>query len=206
MADSHRRELVLASQSPRRRELLEQLGIPFRVVPPDDSAECGICSGENPAQFAARMAFQKARNVAQKVGRGLILGCDTVVECKGQLVGKPRDMDHAREILHLLRGTEHRVFTGVCLWDYPDCSPDIRVACTRLMMDFIPDDAIEEYLRTGLWEGKAGAFGYQDRLGWLKILEGSESNVVGLPLELLQEMLAAVEETGKQRSPGAPDN
>ncbi|MGB9689039.1 nucleoside triphosphate pyrophosphatase [Thermogutta sp.] len=193
MAGRHCRELVLASQSPRRRELLEQLRIPFRVVPPDDSAECGICSGENPAQFAARMAFQKARNVAEKVGRGLILACDTVVECRGQLVGKPRDVDHAREILRLLRGNEHRVFTGVCLWDYPDRSPDIRVACTRLVMDFIPDDAIQEYLDTGLWEGKAGAFGYQDRLGWLKILEGSESNVVGLPIELLQEMLASLE-------------
>lgn len=161
------------------------------VVPPDDAAECGVCSGETPAEFAARMAYQKARNVAQKIGRGLILGCDTVVECQGQILGKPRDREDARRILRTLRGREHRVLSGVCLWDYPDFPPDIRVDCTYLIMEPIPDDEIEEYLSTGLWEGKAGAFGYQDRLNWIRILKGSESNVVGLPLELLQEMLTA---------------
>lgn len=183
--------LILASQSPRRRELLQSVGMPFVVVAPDDTAECGICSGETPAEFAARMAYQKARNVAQKMGRGLILGCDTVVECQGQILGKPRDLEDARRILEMLRGREHRVLSGVCLWDYPDFPPDIRVECTHLFMEPISDEEIEEYLKTGLWEGKAGAFGYQDRLNWIRILKGSESNVVGLPLELLREMLAS---------------
>lgn len=183
------RPLILASQSPRRRELLATLGVPFTVIPPDEHAECGLCSGENPAQFAARMAYQKARDVALRLGSGLILGCDTVVECRGQIIGKPRDLEHARQILKMLRGQEHFVLTGVCLWDYPDFPPDIQVDRTRLFMEPITDDEIEQYLETGLWEGKAGAFGYQDRIGWIQILEGSESNVVGLPLERLREML-----------------
>ena len=73
--------LILASRSPRRRELLLDAGYAFEVIPPDDSAECGLCSGENPAQLVARLAYQKAANVAAKVEAGVILGCDTVAEC-----------------------------------------------------------------------------------------------------------------------------
>ncbi len=89
----------------------------------------------------------------------------------------------------MLSGREHRVLSGLCLWPVPEASPWIRVAITRLRMDALTQPQIDEYVASGLWEGKAGAFGYQDHLGWLHILEGSESNVVGLPLELLAEML-----------------
>jgi len=189
MTSHLKRTIILASQSPRRRQLLEEAGYSFVVIPPDDLAECGICSGESPPQFAARLAYQKAANVASRIREGLILACDTVVSCDGQILGKPRDEDDARKMLHLLRGREHSVFTGVCLWDYPHSSPKIQVAETRLVMAELTDEEIEEYLASGLWEGKAGAFGYQDRLGWLRIIEGTESNVVGLPLECLERML-----------------
>jgi septum formation protein len=92
-------------------------------------------------------------------------------------------------MLRALRGNAHRVFSGLCLWQIPDGEPKVRVAVTHLFMDPLSDAAIEEYLASGDWEGKAGAFGYQDRLGWVRVTEGSESNVVGLPLELLAEML-----------------
>jgi septum formation protein len=94
-------------------------------------------------------------------------------------------------MLELLRGREHHVYSGVCLWRRPDDTTLVEVAVTRLRMDPFSDAQLEDYLQSGLWEGKAGAFGYQDRHGWLHIEEGSESNVVGLPLELVQEMLAA---------------
>ncbi len=182
-------ELILASNSPRRRELLATAGYAFRVVPPDPDAEDAQGSGEPPQEMALRLARQKAENVAPKIAHGLILSCDTIVVCRGQVLGKPVDRNHARRILQLLRGNRHEVMTGVCLWNYPGTKPQLCTAVSVLLMHDIPDQAIEEYLDSRLWEGKAGAFGYQDRLDWLTLLEGSESNVVGLPLDLVAEML-----------------
>jgi septum formation protein len=183
-------KLILASRSPRRRELLEEAGYRFEVCPPGDDAECGLCSGENPAQLVARLAYQKAADVARRVGSGVILGCDTVVECREQIIGKAADEDHARQILETLSGREHRIFSGLCLWKIPDGSPKTQVAVTTLRMDRLSPAQLDEYVAGGQWQGKAGAFGYQDRLGWVHIVEGSESNVVGLPMELLAEMLS----------------
>jgi septum formation protein len=182
-------KLILASQSPRRRELLAEAGYTFDVVAPEEHVECGVCSRESPAEKVARLAYEKAANVAGRVGSGLILGCDTVAECDGQVLGKPPNIAIARRMLEMLRGREHRVLSGVCLWNYPDRSPDTRVAVTKLRMDEISNAQLDDYLQTYQWEGKAGAFGYQDRLDWVHVIEGSQSNVVGLPLELLKEML-----------------
>jgi septum formation protein len=185
-------KLILASCSPRRRELLEEAGYRFEVIPPSDTAECGLCSDENPAQLVARLAYQKAADVVPRVSEGLVLSCDTIVECNGQILGKPNDEQHARQILQTLSGREHRVYSGLCLWKIPNGRPDIRVDITTLRMDQLSDSQLNEYLSTGHWEGKAGAFGYQDRLGWVQIIQGSESNVVGLPMELLAEMLKEI--------------
>jgi septum formation protein len=184
--------LILASRSPRRRELLLEAGYAFEVIPPDDSAESGICGSENPPQLVARLAYQKAANVAQKANAGVILGCDTVAECNGQILGKPVDAAHARRMLQTLSGREHHVFSGLCLWKIPGGEPSVRVATTILRMDHLTASQLDDYIASGQWEGKAGAFGYQDRLGWVHIVEGSETNVVGLPMELLAEMLAEV--------------
>ncbi len=181
--------IVLASRSPRRRELLQQHGYDFQVVPPDDSAECGVCSGETPAELVARLARQKAENVAARTASGIVLGCDTVAVCQGQVLGKPVHREHAQQMLRTLRGRVHQVFSGLCLWKRPEDETLIEVDVTRLRMDDISDSAISDYLDTDAWEGKAGAFGYQDRLGWVHIEEGSESNVVGLPMERLANML-----------------
>jgi len=105
------------------------------------------------------------------------------------VLGKPRDRAHARQMLERLRGHEHHVVSGLCLWGVPEDRHRVQVAVTRLVMTPISDQQLEGYLDTGDWQGKAGAFGYQDGHDWLQILEGSESNVVGLPLELLDEML-----------------
>ena len=96
-------------------------------------------------------------------------------------------------MLELLSGREHHVLTGVCLWRAPNGEPKTHVAVTRLRMDELTPEQLAEYVESRLWEGKAGGFGYQDRLGWIHIIEGSPSNVVGLPLELLAEMLAELE-------------
>jgi septum formation protein len=182
-------KIILASRSPRRRDLLRAAGYEFVVLPPSDTAECGVRRGEAPTDLVARLARQKAADVARRCDEGLVLGCDTVAECHGQLLGKPDDVQHARQMLQTLRGCEHRVYSGLCLWQVPDNRYSVKVAETTLKMARISDEQLERYLETGDWEGKAGAFGYQDGHDWLDVLEGSDSNVVGLPLELLGEMI-----------------
>lgn len=191
--------LILASGSPRRRELLEEAGYRFRVEVPDDAAECGVCSRETPPQTVIRLAFQKAENVAARLDQGMILAADTLAEHQGTALGKPAHREHAREMLRRLQGTRHRVFTGVCLWDAATGRRLVRGAETRLEMQPLSDETIELYLDTHLWEGKAGSFGYQDGNDWLRIEKGSPSNVVGLPLELLAEMLEAFERDAVRR-------
>jgi septum formation protein len=184
--------LILASRSPRRRELLAAAKYSFEVVFPSEEAEGGGNGSETPAQLVARLAYRKAGDVAKRIESGIVLACDTVVECGNRILGKPADEDDARQMLELLRGRTHRVFSGLCLWKTPKGPTQIQVDTTILQMDAISDQQIAEYLASGTWTGKAGAFGYQDRLDWVHIVEGSESNVVGLPMELLAEMLAAM--------------
>ena len=187
--DSTTPPLVLASQSPRRRWLLEQADYEFATILPGPSSECGICSRETPPELVARLAHQKARDVAQKLPQAVVIGCDTLAFCQGQVLGKPSDRQHAQEMLKLLRGQPHKVYSGLCIWQRPQNRQLLDVAVSHLTMDRISDRQLAEYLDSQRWEGKAGAFGYQDGLDWVHLIDGSESNVVGLPLELLETML-----------------
>jgi septum formation protein len=184
--------IILASGSPRRRELLQEAGYNFTVVPPAEDVECGLCSEFGPAGLVADLAYRKAAAVRKTLGNDaatVVLAADTVAECDGFTLGKPRDELDARAMLTRLSGREHRVLTGICLWPLDDRMPMIRVAVSKLAMDVLSEVQVDEYIASGQWEGKAGSFGYQDRLGWVHVVEGSESNVVGLPLEVLREML-----------------
>ena len=182
--------LVLASQSPQRRKLLEQAGYSLEVIAPYPSAECGVCSGETPNELVARLAKQKAADVASRVDEGIVLACDTVAECGGQILGKPRDVEHARQMLELLSGRVHHVYSGLCLWQRPTDRVLERVDVTKLRMEKLSGAELERYLDSEAWKGKAGAFGYQEGPDWLQIVAGSESNVIGLPMEKLRELLA----------------
>lgn len=214
--------IILASNSPRRRELLREAGYRFEVVPPADDVECGVCSTSGPAGLVAELAYRKATAVLrQLLGRPqleidnpspVIVAADTVAECDGFILGKPRNAEDARAMLTKLSGREHRVLTGVCLiplsveerfGETPyqgkgvkNTSMLLRVAVTKLRMDSLTNQQLTEYLDSGQWEGKAGAFGYQDGLDWVHVIEGSESNVVGLPMELLAEMLRDLDKNG----------
>jgi septum formation protein len=190
MADQSFR-LILASQSPQRRKLLEDAGYSFDVIAPHPSAECGIRSGETPNELVSRLAKQKAADVANRTDEGIVLACDTIAECGGQILGKPRDLEHARRMLQLLNGRVHHVYSGICLWERPTDRVVERVDVTKLQMEKLARHELERYLKSKAWEGKAGAFGYQEGPDWLKIIAGSESNVIGLPMEQLREMLAA---------------
>ncbi len=183
------RNLILASRSPRRRQLLADAGYNFQIVFPAESAEGGRCGQETASELVARLAHQKAEDVARRVDGGVVLGCDTVVECLGRILGKPTDREQASRMLRFLRGRTHHVHSGVCLWRRPDDTTLVRADVTGLRMEPISNDQLEMYLDSDAWQDKAGAFGYQDRLAWIQIVTGSESNVVGLPMELLARMI-----------------
>lgn len=188
-----RKRLVLASGSPRRNELMRAAGYEFEVIAPSEGAEqCGSCSGTGPAALVAELAARKAADVAPHAGTCTLIAADTVAECQGQILGKPAHREHAEQMLRMLSGREHRVYTGLCVWQLPQGEPAVRVVITTLRMEELSEEQLETYLESHQWEGKAGAFGFQDGLDWVHIVEGSESNVVGLPMEELGRMLAAL--------------
>jgi septum formation protein len=196
--------LILASGSPQRRKLLADAGYRFEVIAPQIVEEQGACSQCGPAELVSILALRKAAAVVQGEPRQrlneqqvddsvTVIGCDTVAECGGEILGKPQNDEHARKMLERLSGQSHRVYSGLCIWSVSIGVPATRVAVTHLQMDRLTEEAIDTYLQTDLWQGKAGAFGYQDGPDWLHLEQGSESNVVGLPLELLAEMLRVIE-------------
>ena len=177
---------ILASASPRRRELLAELIDRFEVIPA--KGEERVQAGLSPRELVESLAAQKAREVAalpQARGKA-VLGSDTVVVFRGEVLGKPKDEADARRMLSELSGNTHEVYTGVCIV----CGEEeyIRSACTEVVFEKLTASQIEEYIVTGSPMDKAGAYGIQDG-GLVKEIRGSYSNVVGLPMELLGEMI-----------------
>jgi len=146
------------------------------------------------------MSFYKAAAVADSVGHGTILAADTVVAREGRVFGKPRDAEHARQMLSQLAGTMQEVITGVTLLDAATGRRLIRHDVTRVTMRSMTAAQLETYIASGDWRGKAGAYGIQDSGDvFIASYEGSFSNVVGLPLELLERMLREFRSTTEQR-------
>ncbi len=182
--------LILASGSPRRAELLREAGYDFTVVP----ATCDEPSPPNgraePAAWAESLSRLKAENVAQQVRTGLIIAGDTVAAVGDRIFGKPVDRIDAESILRSLAGTTHLVITGVTLLDAAARRSATRHDVTRVIMRQLSDGEINDYLDTNAWSGKAGAYGIQDRGdAFVERIEGSFTNVVGFPLELIRRML-----------------
>lgn len=184
--------LILASASPRRRELLSQLATPFDVCVSPYEELSARPRGVSPACWAEALAYFKARAVAEIHPRARVIGADTLVECAGQVLGKPRDRADAERMLCLQASRETLVITGVCLLPRQATARRQRVLKHVVTRVWMRDDAQQRgiYLDSGDWEGKAGAYGIQDvgdRL--IERIDGSFTNVVGLPLELLAQIL-----------------
>ncbi|MFM8292433.1 MAG: Maf family protein [Planctomycetia bacterium] len=187
------RPIVLASRSPRRLELARRAGWNVTVVVPPEAAEAEADPrgpDESLEAYVRRLAAAKAQAVAATGIAGTIIACDTLSEVDGQALGKPTDEADARRMLLTLSGRGHRVVTGVCLWQRPSGEPVAAHCESLLAMDPLTDEFLEWYLASGLWQGKAGACGYQDERLPLRLVAGSESNIVGLPLELIGELLS----------------
>ena len=189
----YQKKRILASHSPRRKSLLEEIGWEFEVFPAPDSVEDGLTTeGWTPEELVRVLARAKAGYVAAQLADQdvVIIGCDTVAVCQGEILGKPHDRMEAQRMLRRLSGTRHKVLTGLVLWNprYPKNIHEETVT-TILEMDALSEETLECYLDSNRWQGKAGAFGYQDGNDWLKIMDGTASNVVGLPVERLKELI-----------------
>lgn len=181
--------LILASASPRRRELLGRCGVPFTLVV--SAVDETPAENEAPADYVQRLADAKARAVHARHPASFVLGADTSVVAGGQILGKPADADQARGMLRRLSGGCHEVMSAVALLR-PDGRRLERLSVTRVEFGLLPEAWIDAYVASGDCMDKAGAYGIQDQAGlWIRQLSGSYSGVVGLPLfettELLRE-------------------
>ncbi|BCD97654.1 Maf family protein [Marinagarivorans cellulosilyticus] len=182
-------KLFLASKSPRRAELLQQIGVPFEVLSidvPEHRQE-----GEAPATYVARLAREKARAGAALVNGCAVLGADTIVECAGHVLEKPRDQAHAAEMLHLLSDQTHLVHTAVALCCNEQLYTDL--VTSKVTFRALSSDEIARYWLTGEPADKAGGYGIQG-LGavFVQHLAGSYSGVMGLPIAQTQQLLASL--------------
>ncbi|MBR2646307.1 MAG: septum formation protein Maf [Clostridia bacterium] len=185
---------ILASASPRRKELLGEVLDDFLILP--STAEEVVEGTPTPAELVQTLAKQKASEVAaRKEAQGYaVLGADTVVAIGDKVLGKPKDEADAFQMLSKLSGRTHEVYTGVCmLYPKKDGTLDEKVAaaCTKVRFYTLNKEQILAYIATGSPMDKAGAYGIQDG-GLVEGIDGSFSNVVGLPIELCKEMLQSI--------------
>ena len=185
-------KLILASSSPRRREILKGEGYDIVILEPTaDEVHDG-----DPYQIVVENARSKARSVHQD---GIIIGADTIVLCNGKTLGKPKGRSDAKRMLKLQMEHPQEVITGICVQEGGREFTGFEVS--GVVMD--PCDDLDAYLESGLWMGKAGAYGIQDR-GPIRarITHGNEDNVIGLPVSLLRRLLALTSLYYPDRTPG----
>ena len=180
---------ILASASPRRRQLLGEAGYTIEVDPSDvDEPEPE--RGTPVRSYVAHLAWKKAMAVGSRRGSGLILAADTACAVEGEILNKPIDRADAERMIRLQEGRDTEVVTGLCLYR-PD--RDVWVGAVEVSLvrfQTLTDDQRTGFLDTLRWEGKAGAYGVQDNDPWVSVVAGSWSNVVGLPMERLAALLA----------------
>jgi len=195
--------MYLASQSPRRRRLLRRLGRPFRVV--CSTHREVIRRGMRPSVNAIRNAVGKARKAQLPPGAaGVVIGADTFLYFQGSTIGKPRSLGEARRILRCLSGRSHWVYTGVCLRDLTSGRMRTAYAKTKVTFKRLDDAAITRLFSRASPLDKAGGYALQADHGELIArLEGSRTNVIGLPMELLRRELRWIERYPGKSGPGS---
>lgn len=181
------KQIVLASQSPRRKELLEGIGLDF-IVHPSDFEEKD--THLTPEDLALHNAIGKAQQVAHSYKDALIIGVDTVVAFQEHFLGKPKDEEDAKRILRLLSNTTHKVITAICIINSRTGKNVTGIETTLVTMDKLEESDIEAYVRSGEGEDKAAGYAIQG-LGslFVKRIEGDYFNVVGLPIFRLRKLL-----------------
>lgn len=191
-----RKTIILASASPRRKELLSQIDIPF-IVQKSDAEE--ITESFEPSEVVKELSCLKARDIFDKLSEkekenSLVIGADTVVACDGNIMGKPKSESHAVEMLTLLQGRTHEVYTGVTLIFKEDTVKEVSFAeQTKVNVFPMSLEEIKEYIATGDANDKAGSYGIQGSFAaFIKGIEGDYNNVVGLPIGRLYQELKKI--------------
>ncbi|MDD5259472.1 MAG: Maf family protein [bacterium] len=198
MKDSLKHEYILASASPRRKQLLKEMGLRFKIIP--SSIKEVADPTLSPSQLVRKLAWQKAADIAQRF-RGkkyIVIGADTIVVRKGEILGKPRDPRHARQILHKLSDSVHFVYTGVAVIDAVTDQKIIAYEKTRVKMKKLSREEIKYH--SGRHLDKAGAYAVQEEKdAFIERIDGCYYNVVGLPRNLLKGMLKKINSKSKRQ-------
>lgn len=195
--------LILASSSPRRRQLLELAGFDFTVESAD--IDESVQPGESPAKYVQRLAFEKAqavweRHKTEQIDGLIVLGADTTVVCDGEILGKPTDPADARRMLRTLAGRTHQAITGVAAVSSRGLFSEVEI--TQVFFDLIDEDELNHYVASGEPLDKAGAYGIQGYAArWIPRIEGCFFNVMGLPIARTMALLARAREGHSETQP-----
>lgn len=180
----------MASASPRRRQLLAQAGYKFTVVVPDIDELAFPSECVSPCEYAKRLALAKAKNVAAKFPESLVIGADTVVDYEGKIIGKPSDAKEAEQITKKLFSKPHKVITAVAIVRLSSDTEVVESDTTTVHPRKMNAEQIAEHIKGGSWRDKAGAYAIKETGDeFIEKIEGSLTNVMGLPMELLQRLL-----------------
>jgi len=193
MSEQHPVSIILASASPRRKQLLTEAGYKFTVVSPEIDESAFLSEHISPCEYAKRLALAKAKNVAAGFPDCLVIGADTVVDFNGQTIGKPADAKEAEQITRKLFSAPHKVITAVAIVRIADGTEIVKSETTAVYPKQMSAEQIARHIKSGSWQDKAGAYAIQeDGEEFIEKIEGSLTNVMGLPMELLQQMLGRI--------------
>ena len=190
MSESKFAQFILASASPRRRDLLTRAGYTFDIVVPDVDESAFSSAGHSSTRLTEVLALAKARNVAPRYPNRLVIGADTIVDSHGEIIGKPADAADAERITRKLFSSPHQVITGLALVRLHDGLEIVQSDVTTVYPKSLTEQQIAQHIASRGWEGKAGAYGIQETGDeFVDHIDGSPTNVMGLPMELLQRLL-----------------
>jgi len=193
MSEQSQYSFILASVSPRRKQLLAEAGYKFTVVRPDIDESAFPVEGIEACEYAERLALAKARDVAKKYPDSLVIGADTVVDFEGQIIGKPTDAKEAEQITKKLFSKPHKVITGIAIVRLSDGIELSKSDTTTVYPKRLTSEQIAEHINSESWRDKAGAYAIKENGDeFVESIEGSMTNVMGLPMELLRRLLTGI--------------
>ncbi len=190
MSEHSQYSFILASTSPRRQQILTEASYEFTVVPPDIDESAFPTEGIQPGKYAEQLALVKAKNVAEKYPHCLVIGADTVVDFEGQIIGKPADAKEAEHITKKLFSAPHKVITGIAIVKLRDSIELSQSDTTIIYPRKLTPQQITEHIKGESWRDKAGAYAIKENGDeFIERIDGSLTNVMGLPMELLERLL-----------------
>ena len=185
--------LILASASPRRRQLMSEAGYEFSVVPPDVDESTFKTNDVEPVEYAKRLALAKAKNVAQEHPNSIVIGADTIVDFQRRIIGKAVNAKEAKLITSELFSAPHKVITGIAIVRLSNGTELVRSDSTTVYPKKMTPEQIAEHIKGGSWRDKAGSYAIKETGDkFVEKIEGSLTNVMGLPMELLESLLAGL--------------